>query len=92
LDSASLLAFVLSALVALGLNSGNRRLPNAMLVAYLSVAGFSVLLPLLVITPTPDWRYVMPANVCWICSLLIAAASLPIFGGQGSVIIPDTRC
>jgi hypothetical protein len=47
---------------------------NRYLVYLLFVGGLSVLFPLCIVTPTPDWRYMMAASVCWVCSLLIALA------------------
>jgi hypothetical protein len=51
------------------------RLANRSLVCYLFVAGAAVLFPLLLVTPARDWRYLMPADVCWASSVMIAAAS-----------------
>jgi hypothetical protein len=42
--------------------------------AYFFAAGCAILLPLLIITPTGDWRYVMPASVCWMIGILSAGA------------------
>ena len=33
---------------------------------YFFAAGCAILFPLLFVTPTADWRYVMPASVCWL--------------------------
>jgi hypothetical protein len=51
------------------------RFANRYLVCYLFVAGVAVLFPLLLVTPARDWRYLMPADVCWASSVVIAAAS-----------------
>jgi hypothetical protein len=51
------------------------RLANRYLVWYLFAAGVAVLFPLLLVTPARDWRYLMPADVCWAGSVVIAAAS-----------------
>jgi hypothetical protein len=40
--------------------------------AYFFAAGCAILSPLLFITPTGDWRYLMPANVCWLIGILSA--------------------
>jgi hypothetical protein len=40
--------------------------------AYLFAGGCAILLPLIFITPTGDWRYVMPANVCWLIGIFSA--------------------
>jgi hypothetical protein len=58
---------------------GKRGAANRKVVGYLCAAGFAVMFPMLLVTPSLDWRYLMPANLCWICSVLIALASLPYF-------------
>jgi hypothetical protein len=60
-------------------------LPNRHLVCYLFVAGVAVLFPLLLVTPARDWRYLMPADVCWVGSIVIAAASW-VEAGFGSAL------
>ena len=52
-----------------------REFPNRHLIYFLFIAGMSVLFPFLAITPASDWRYMMAGDVCWLCSVLIAAAS-----------------
>jgi hypothetical protein len=42
---------------------------------YLFTGGLAILLPWLVIIPSSDWRYLMPATTCWICGILASAAS-----------------
>ena len=73
------LLFLGSAFAALTMNRGKGSAPNRKVVKYLCAAGFAVLFPLLLSTPSQDWRYLMPANLCWICSVVIALASLPYF-------------
>jgi len=73
------LVFLGSGLAVLLMSWGMHRSRNRQTVTYLFAAGFALLCPLLVITPASDWRYLMPANVCWICSILISLASLPYF-------------
>lgn len=75
------LLFLGSALAALTMSRGKGSAANRKVVRYLCAAGFAVLFPLLLATPSQDWRYLMPANLCWICSVLIALASLPYFEG-----------
>jgi hypothetical protein len=70
------LVVLASGLAALLMSLGMRRSPNRQVVLYLFAAGVVLLCPLLVITPAPDWRYLMPANVCWACGVLISLASL----------------
>jgi hypothetical protein len=43
--------------------------------ALLWLGGFSVLAPMLFVVPVADWRYLMPANVCWLMSILVAACA-----------------
>jgi hypothetical protein len=73
------LLFAASALAALAMKRGKRGAANRKVVGYLCAAGFAVMFPMLLVTPSLDWRYLMPANLCWICSVLIALASLPYF-------------
>ena len=77
------LLFLGSAFAALAMCRGKGAAPNRKVVRYLCAAGFAVLFPLLLSTPSQDWRYLMPANLCWICSILIALASLPYFERSG---------
>jgi len=39
------------------------------------IAGLAILFPLLIVTPAADWRYLMPANICWASSVGIGVAS-----------------
>ena len=41
---------------------------------YFFAAGCAVVVPLLFVTPTGDWRYLMPASVCWLIGILSAGA------------------
>jgi hypothetical protein len=41
---------------------------------YFFSAGCAILIPLLFVTPTGDWRYIMPASVCWLIGILSAGA------------------
>ena len=43
-----------------------------MMPSYFFAAGCAILIPLLFVTPTADWRYVMPASVCWLIGILTA--------------------
>jgi hypothetical protein len=60
--------------VAAFLSLKRRTDPNRYLIYLLFVAGLAVLCPLFIVTPAPDWRYLMGADVCWACSVLIAFA------------------
>ena len=64
-----------SALALLAMLFARRASVNTEVVGYLFTGGLVVLLPLLLITPAADWRYLMAANVFWISSVLIAAAT-----------------
>lgn len=50
---------------------------NRHLIYFLFTGGLAVLFPLCMVTPAPDWRYLMPADLCWVLSLLIAIAGRP---------------
>jgi len=45
-----------------------------MMPGYFFAAGCAILLPLLFVTPSADWRYIMPASVCWLIGILGAGA------------------
>jgi hypothetical protein len=44
---------------------------------YFFAAGCAIFFPLLFVTPTADWRYIMPASVCWLIGILSAGALVP---------------
>jgi hypothetical protein len=62
---------LLASAVAAFLSLKRRTDPNRYLIYLLFVAGLAVLCPLCIVTPAPDWRYLMGADVCWVCSVLI---------------------
>jgi hypothetical protein len=51
-----------------------RTMEWSILPACFFAGGCAILLPLLLITPTADWRYLMPASVCWLMGILNAGA------------------
>jgi hypothetical protein len=72
-----LMAAGLVSLLVLAVKWFQRAGPLPMMPVYLFAGGFAVLLPYLFLSPGGDWRYLMPANLCWMVSTLGALASAP---------------
>jgi hypothetical protein len=51
--------------------------PLPVMPVYLFAGGLAVLLPYLFLSPGGDWRYLMPANLCWMASIVGAVAEAP---------------
>jgi hypothetical protein len=51
--------------------------PLPVMPVYLFAGGLAVLLPYLFLSPGGDWRYLMPANLCWMATIVGAVAAAP---------------
>ncbi len=72
-----LMASGLASLLVLAVKWYQRAGDLPIMPVYLFVAGLAVVLPLLVLAPSGDWRYLMPANLCWMASIVGAVAAAP---------------
>ena len=54
-----------------------QREPVPVMPVYVFAGGLAVLFPYLYLSPGGDWRYLMPASLCWMVSILGAVAAAP---------------
>jgi len=69
-----LIASGLVSLLVLTVKWFERAEPLPFMPVYLFAGGLAVLFPYLFLTPGGDWRYLMPATICWLASILGAVS------------------